>query len=111
MGGHELRLLPHNPGALGVRLDDDNNSEFEIWFDLEEGGEEITEPEDVDFYIDAAVDGRVRRLEGPRRSSLQVNSGDGYKTIDSHYELSALFPIPGWRKHAKVTQFAPYRTR
>ena len=86
MGGDEIRLVPLNPEALGVRLDDDNDGEFEIWFDLDEGGEEISEPKHVDFYIDAAVNGQVRRLDGPRRSSLQVDSGGGYETIDSHYE-------------------------
>jgi hypothetical protein len=112
MGGDEIRLVPHNPDALGVRLHDDNDGEFEIWFDRDAGGgEETSEPEHADFYIDAAVTGQVRRLDGPGRSSLQVDSGDGYRTIDSQYDLSSLFPIPGWRKRAKVTQFAPYRTQ
>lgn len=112
MGGDAIRLVPHNRDALGVRLDDDNNGEFEIWFDRDAGGgEEISEPEQVDFYIDAAVAGHVRRLDGPGRSSLQVDSGDGYRTIDSFYGLWSLFPIPGWRKRAEVTQFAPYRSQ
>jgi hypothetical protein len=110
--GQTLRLVPNNTRALGVTLLDYGDGTSGVSFSDEENGiseEMIYETHHVDFYVDDATSGKVRHLHGTGRRSIQVDSGDGYQTMDTSYEPWSLFPIPGWRKRAKVTHFEPYR--
>ena len=110
--GQSLLLVPDNPRAIGVSLFDHGDGTSAICFTGEENGisdETTYEPQDVDFYVDAAVGGNVRYLDGLGRRSVQVDSGDGYKTVDTEYQPWSLFPIFGWRSRARVSQFEPYR--
>ncbi|KQX75364.1 hypothetical protein [Aeromicrobium sp. Root472D3] len=110
--GQTLFLVPDNPRAVGVTLLDYGDGTSAVSFTGQEdgtGGEMTYEPRHVDFYIDAAVAGAVRLLDGPGRRSIQVDVGDGYETMDTSYSLWSMFPIPGWRDRADMTQFEPYR--
>ncbi len=110
--GHTLFLVPDNPRAVGVTLLDFGDGTSAVSFTGEEDGisdEMIYEPRHVDFYIDAAVAGAVRLLKGLGRTSIQVDVGDGFETMDTSYSLWSMFPILGWRNRADITQFDPYR--
>lgn len=110
--GQTLLLVPNNLRAIGVMLFDYGDGTSGVSFAGEENGisdEMIYEAQHVDFYVDAATNGKVRFLHGLGRRSVQVDSGDGYKTMDTAYESWSLFPIFGWRNRAEVTQFEPYR--
>lgn len=106
-----MLLVPDNPRAVGVTLFDYGDGTSGVSFTDEENGisdEIIYEAQHVDFYVDAAAAGKVRLLHGLGRRSVQVDSGDGYETMDTVYQSWWLFPIFGWRSRAQVTQFEPY---
>jgi len=110
--GQTLLLVPNNPRAIGVTLFDYGDGTSGVSFTDEENGisdEMIYDAKDVNFYVDAATAGKVRLLHGLGRRSVQVDSGDGYKTMDTEYQLWSLFPMFGWRSRAEVKQFEPYR--
>ncbi|MCD9197798.1 hypothetical protein [Aeromicrobium wangtongii] len=112
--GQTLHLVPNNPRAIGITLFDYGDGTCGVCFTGEENGisdEMIYEARDVDFYVDAAVAGKVRYLHGPGRRSVQVDTGDGYETMDTEYQPWSLFPMFGWRRRAEVTQFEPYRAQ
>jgi len=110
--GQTLLLVPNNPRAIGVTLFDYGDGTSGVSFTGEETGisdEMVYDAEDVNFYVDAATAGKVRFLHGLGRRSVQVDSGEGYKTMDTEYQLWSLFPMLGWRSRAEFTQFEPYR--
>lgn len=110
--GQTLHLVPNNPRAIGVTLVDYGDGTCGVCFTGEENGisDEMTyEAREVDFYVDAAAAGKVRYLLGLGRRSVQVDTGDGYETMDTEYQPWSLFPMFGWRRRAEVTQFVSYR--
>lgn len=106
-----LELVPTNQQSLAVELTDLGDGTCTVDFVTEYATHEFetSDPNAVDDFLDAAVEGRVRTLAGPGRGSIQVDHGTGYETMDTHYALLALFPLPGWRRRAAIRQYEPYR--
>jgi hypothetical protein len=114
-GGDEcLELVPRNPAAarLAVEHDPDgDDEEEELWITVadEAAPEEPGDLEWLEMALRAVIAGRVRVLEGSGRHRVEIEIGAGdVRHSTSHYLLRGLLPAPGWRRHARVTQFEPY---
>ena len=107
-----LRITPHRSDSLGIYLLDFGNNQFQLGFDHEHDipFEDASAADDLDSYLEPAVEGRVRMLVGPRRAVIQVRERDDFASFGTHYSIGAFYPIPGWRRRANVVDFAPYRT-
>jgi hypothetical protein len=107
-----LTLVPANRRSLSVELADLGDGTCTVDFVTEYATHEfeISDPSEVDYFLDAAIDGRVQTVSGPGRGSVQVDEGNGYKTTDTVYALTALFPLPGWRRRGDLRQYEPYRS-
>jgi hypothetical protein len=108
-----LKLVPTNPASLGVDLTDLGDGTCGLDFDTEYATQEFetSDPADVDYFLNAAIEGRVRILTGPGRGSIQIDHGNGYQTMDTHYSSLPLFPRFGWRRRAAIRQYGPYRSK
>lgn len=76
-----MSLSPHREGALGVHLTAwDAEDEALIGFDDDDfWTKPIYTPHEVDWHLDAAVEGRVQLLRGPDRGVVLVDEGEGSK--------------------------------
>ena len=68
-------------------------------------------PADVSFIEDvvqAALDGRVEEIAGPRRSRVEVTLSSGELAVETGYD--GCLPVPGWVRRGRRVQYAPYRS-
>ena len=109
--GTSYTLTPNNPRSVGVFLWDFGNGAYYIAFDdeMDPGDDQGVDVEAVEYYVSAAVEGRVRALHGPRRGTIEVRQPDGIVTKTHYYDVGAWLPKPGWKKRAKVLDYEPYR--
>lgn len=62
--------------------------------------------------IASIISGRVEERFGPSRSIVTVTLANGSKYSETGYDggcLSPLSPQPGWKRHGRHIQYAPYR--
>ncbi len=104
-----LELVPHNEGAAPVAVLHTPDSETNEIVLTVAGDEE----RDVDLawiakVVDAAVDGRVRILQGAGRRRMELRMPDGTRHSTEHLGVRGLLPAPGWTRRARITRFQPY---
>ena len=108
-----LTLAPRAEGAVPVLLHlTPGGDPFWAGFDEPvDPGSELDDHDDaidaVDFLIDLAVEGRVTAYRGPGRGNVEVRTDQGVH--HSHYYRGFQLPKPGWKKHAEVIEYRPYR--
>lgn len=109
--GSELRVLevvPDSDGAASITVEYLVGDHDELWTTVA-GFNEAGDLDWLALLFRAVAAGRVRRLDGDRRSRLEVEVAPGDVRSSTGYAgIRSLGPRPGWRRRATVVEYAPY---
>lgn len=107
--GDQVRIIPNNSASIPVYLLDFGDGAFQIglpYGDFDVRNEDVKDVADVDEYLKPAIEGKVRMLIGPRRAVIQFIEQGQYTDLGGNgLGISALLPLPGWRKRARKVEF------
>ncbi|WP_157371562.1 hypothetical protein [Angustibacter sp. Root456] len=100
--------MPDRDGAASITVEYLAGDHDELWTTV--AG--FCESGDLDWLallFGACAAGRVGRLDGDRRSRLEVEVAPGDVRGSTRYAgLRSLGPRPGWRRRAVVSEYAAY---